>query len=506
MHVLTPDDCARFFQAVAARPDRARRWSEARGELTGDCVGRLLRRDAERKLHEVDFKAVPEPELLLVFSAAARSDTRDAIFFLDNLGPFLGRVERQYPGRMAPIIWRSREPGRSSTLLHERGWLTANPEHQLKFQKLNRYARAEGFALMLMTRDGLPLLAEPIVTLGDLTRFVDSASALLWEMNPANPRNARDRLHYLRATRPLAFAQSRAEPQLLIDPLRADVLRQRGVTRVDAKFAVDAEGRAAQVELLETSTVPEPMRPAVIEALRRGAVFLPAIEQGAAIDGAFNYTLKIGAQDARQAAEFAWVQGEARVDLPLKNWMVLKPIRVPERAFIQVDSVAADGTVRLKAVTAGDGKTVSTNSQKTAFSSDWFEDTGGPAHVRPVLGQKQEVDGEKLPWKKMTAQDGFLDLIGGDGSSGYDYCIGYAWTEFESPADMDAWLGIGSDDGLRVWLNGELVNDKWVARTSRLDDDVVPLRLRKGANQLLIKIQNVRGRWSFTCRVRVRGS
>ena len=72
------------------------------------------------------------------------------------------------------------------------------------------------------------------------------------------------------------------------------------------------------------------------------------------------------------------------------------------------------------------------------------------------------------------------------------------------PAETDAWLGIGSDDGLKVWVNGVLVNDRWVRRTSRLDDDVVPFRLRAGKNQLLIKIQNVTGLWSFTCRLRVR--
>jgi hypothetical protein len=37
---------------------------------------------------------------------------------------------------------------------------------------------------------------------------------------------------------------------------------------------------------------------------------------------------------------------------------------------------------------------------------------------------------------------------------------------------MDAWLGIGSDDGLKIWFNGELVHDKWIRRMSRIDDDV----------------------------------
>lgn len=78
--------------------------------------------------------------------------------------------------------------------------------------------------------------------------------------------------------------------------------------------------------------------------------------------------------------------------------------------------------------------------------------------------------------------------------------------QIEVAHDTDAWLGIGSDDGMKLWLNGEIVVDQWVQRTSRLDDDVVPLRLKKGKNQFLIKIQNMKGLWSFTARLRVRGS
>ena len=63
---------------------------------------------------------------------------------------------------------------------------------------------------------------------------------------------------------------------------------------------------------------------------------------------------------------------------------------------------------------------------------------------------------------------------------------------------------MGSDDGIKIWLNGELVNDKWIRRISRIDDDIVPLRLKKGKNQLLIKIQNATGDWSFIYRLRTR--
>src|SRR6185503_9361024 len=63
------------------------------------------------------------------------------------------------------------------------------------------------------------------------------------------------------------------------------------------------------------------------------------------------------------------------------------------------------------------------------------------------------------------------------------------------------WLfGMGSDDALKVWLNGKLVHENWVARSARMDDDLVELPMQKGKNRLLLKIQNGTGGWEFMCR------
>jgi hypothetical protein len=41
--------------------------------------------------------------------------------------------------------------------------------------------------------------------------------------------------------------------------------------------------------------------------------------------------------------------------------------------------------------------------------------------------------------------------------------------------ETEALLGIGSDDGVKVWLNGELVHENWIDRGVEPDDDVVPV-------------------------------
>lgn len=56
-----------------------------------------------------------------------------------------------------------------------------------------------------MTRERTPLLAGPVDEATQILSFVDAASDLLWQLNPANPQSARDRRHYLRAVRPVSW-------------------------------------------------------------------------------------------------------------------------------------------------------------------------------------------------------------------------------------------------------------------------------------------------------------
>ncbi|MDP3069284.1 MAG: hypothetical protein Q8N18_03300 [Opitutaceae bacterium] len=498
---LSPEDCRRFHAAIAGRAPRADSWAEAKGEATAELVGKL-RRSEQGKLVAVDFAKTAEPELILaVFVGKREGGVRH---LLDNLAPFVSRVQRVYPGRAATVVFPATSDVLGGGSMPARSWLVAEPGKVSGTKVVRRFGTMQGMSCVLLTREGVPLFGHAINEVADLMKFVDGASNFLWDLNPANPRTARDRAHYLGSVRPVEFAEGAAPPVLLVDPLRVDALRVRGVTRVEAVIEVDPNGRPTGVRLTPDG-VPEPLRPVIAEALKRGAIFSPAVERGAGAPGRHAYVLAIPPENKQHAADAAWVNGEARRDVPFKSWLVLKPIRVPEQVFTSVDRVGPDGIVMLKAVTAGKAGSVSTSSQMNAFNSDWFTDAGA-ASVRPVAGQKQEVDDTKLTWKVMKPQDGLIDFLGGASYNSHDYCVGYAWTEVEVAEDTDAWLGIGSDDGLKVWLNGDLVNDQWQQRTSRLDDDVVALRLKKGANQFLIKIQNAKGLWSFTARLRVRGS
>ena len=62
-------------------------------------------------------------------------------------------------------------------------------------------------------------------------------------------------------------------------------------------------------------------------------------------------------------------------------------------------------------------------------------------------------------------------------------------------------MRMGSDDGMRVWLNGQLIHSLDVARAAVPDDDVVPVRLRAGRNTLLVKNADRNLGWGFYLRI-----
>ena len=47
----------------------------------------------------------------------------------------------------------------------------------------------------------------------------------------------------------------------------------------------------------------------------------------------------------------------------------------------------------------------------------------------------------------------------------------------------------------------KLVHENWIPRGAVKDNDLVPLELVKGSNQLLLKVQDMQGGWAFVARL-----
>jgi type 1 glutamine amidotransferase/HEAT repeat protein len=87
-------------------------------------------------------------------------------------------------------------------------------------------------------------------------------------------------------------------------------------------------------------------------------------------------------------------------------------------------------------------------------------------------------------------------VLGGD--TRVAYLRNHVWSEREQRVKME----LGSDDGVKVWLNGELIHANNAARGVTPGEDVVEITLRQGWNSLLMKIIQGAGGWGACARLR----
>ena len=78
-----------------------------------------------------------------------------------------------------------------------------------------------------------------------------------------------------------------------------------------------------------------------------------------------------------------------------------------------------------------------------------------------------------------------------------EYSATYFYRTIHAPSTRSVTLSFGSDDGIKVWLNGTVVLDKNVERGVAEDQDQIPVELASGENRLLVKVVNVRGAGAF---------
>ncbi|MCB9846632.1 MAG: DUF1080 domain-containing protein [Phycisphaeraceae bacterium] len=83
-----------------------------------------------------------------------------------------------------------------------------------------------------------------------------------------------------------------------------------------------------------------------------------------------------------------------------------------------------------------------------------------------------------------------------------DACV-YVRTRLHVPEDTTVRLEVGTDDGVKVWLNGAIVHANNAMRGLRVGEDRFNVSLRAGWNTLLLKVTQGGGDWSFACRARL---
>ncbi len=104
--------------------------------------------------------------------------------------------------------------------------------------------------------------------------------------------------------------------------------------------------------------------------------------------------------------------------------------------------------------------------------------------------------GTKVIWRDWNEDDGLYvdftkvfdpDTIG----------IAYGLCFIRSPVEFSTQLGVGSNDGVRVYFNDKLVHDRNILRKATPNSDLVDVTFNKGWNKVLVKIDQIGGGWGM---------
>ncbi len=135
------------------------------------------------------------------------------------------------------------------------------------------------------------------------------------------------------------------------------------------------------------------------------------------------------------------------------------------------------------------------------FYTDYLAKAGGENNIKPEEGMTIDPgDGIVRTWTKYVSPEDYIDFnkIFKDNQGGK---VAYAFCYLNSDVDKTVVLGIGSNDGVRVWLNGERVWDNHCPRGAEIDNDCFNVSLKAGLNPLLIKVDQGYGNWGFYARI-----
>lgn len=134
------------------------------------------------------------------------------------------------------------------------------------------------------------------------------------------------------------------------------------------------------------------------------------------------------------------------------------------------------------------------------LDKDFLGEYGGEADFRPTDGQVMKISGFELKWKSTKCRHS-VDLSEFFQGGRTEDAVAYAYTTIPRKEAGKIYFTVGSDDGIKIWLNGKMIHRGAVLRALTLDEDGFSADVNAGENQLLVKIQQGKGGWGFGVRM-----
>jgi hypothetical protein len=139
--------------------------------------------------------------------------------------------------------------------------------------------------------------------------------------------------------------------------------------------------------------------------------------------------------------------------------------------------------------------------QSWQFASITMPWTDGAAFVSLDAGKLAEVEASAGKAKLVRSRTAFVDFLSLCPGSRKENVAGYALRTIRCDAPRKIKLYTGSDDALRVWLNGKVVVEVLQFRGAVADSEFTAVDLQKGRNNLLVEVSQGAGGWGLYLRL-----
>jgi len=110
------------------------------------------------------------------------------------------------------------------------------------------------------------------------------------------------------------------------------------------------------------------------------------------------------------------------------------------------------------------------------------------------------LNGGPVRWEKCQTGNGFVDF---NKFWKVSNVVAYATATVNfAEGPVKAQIGLGSDDGVKVWVNGRIAHSNHTHRGYRADQDRFDVTFEKGENRILVKVDQGGGGWNFGLKIR----
>jgi len=100
-----------------------------------------------------------------------------------------------------------------------------------------------------------------------------------------------------------------------------------------------------------------------------------------------------------------------------------------------------------------------------------------------------------------SAETAYVDFLARFVDGPRENVAAYAVRTFTSDRPRELNILTGSDDALRVWLNGRLVTEVLALRSAQMDAESRQAHIRKGENTLVVEVSQAKGDWGLYLRI-----